>query len=193
VAPRPAAPGSLDAEADAVRHTVFQPMASGVFGPGGRNAEWPRSLPLFLIAPATLPVQESSGRVRIVSASRPLPGYENTLYLAQQDLEFLERTITILGNSRRHIPQSVMATPNQRAGAAETIAKLWNRFFPMRPGSWGGWELATYPVISRIEFTNPERTKASVPVTVGSSGGTVLLEKTGGEWRAIEIVNRWDT
>jgi tetratricopeptide (TPR) repeat protein len=193
VAPRPAAPGSLEAEADAVRRTVFQPMAGGVFGPAGRNAVWPRSLPLFLIAPATLPVQESNGRVRIVSASRPLPGHENMLYLAQQDLEFLERTITILGNSRRHIPQNVMATPNQRAGTTETIAKLWNRFFPMQPGSWGGWELATYPIISRIEFTNPERTKASVTVIFGSSGGTVMLEKTGGEWRAIEIVNRWDT
>jgi len=46
---------------------------------------------------------------------------------------------------------------------------------------------------STIEFTNPERTKASVPVTVGYSGGIVLLEKVGGEWRAIEIFNQWVT
>jgi len=193
LAARPAAPGTLEAEADAVRRTVFRPLGEGVYGGrrGSNATDWPSSLPPFLIAPATLPVHESNGRVRIVSASRPLSGYENTLYLAQEDLELLERTIAILGGSLRRIPQSVMATPNQRAGAAETMTKLWNRFFPMRPGHWGGWELATYPVISRIEFTNPERTRASVPVTVGYSGGTVLLEKIGGEWRTLEIVNRW--
>ncbi len=105
----------------------------------------------------------------------------------------LERTIAVLGGSLRRVPQSVMATPNEPAGAAVTIMKLWNRFFPMRQGHWGGWEFATYPVITRIDFTNAERTKASVPVIVGYSGGTVLLEKIDGEWRAIEIVNRWIT
>jgi hypothetical protein len=30
-------------------------------------------------------------------------------------------------------------------------------------------------------------------VTVGYSGGTVLMEKTGGTWRARELVNRWIT
>ena len=191
--PRPAAPGSLEAEVDAVRRTVFQPLGGGVYGSrGGWNAmNWPGSLPSFLIAPATLPVHESNGRVRIVSASRPLPGFDNTLYLAQEHFDLLEKTIAILGGSLRRVPQSVMSTPNQPAGAAKTITRLWNRFFPMRPGHWGGWEFATYPVISRIEFTNPERTRASVPVIVGYSGGTVLLEKIGGEWRAIEIVNQW--
>ena len=63
----------------------------------------------------------------------------------------------------------------------------------MRVGHWGGSELATDPVIGRIEFMNPERSRASVPVTIGGSGGTVLLEKSDGSWRAIEIVNRWVT
>ena len=136
---------------------------------------------------------EFDGRVRILSASCPLFGFENTLYLSQQDFELLERTIAILGGSKRRVPGSVMQTPNQPAGASETIMKLWNRFFPMRPGHWGGWEFATYPVITRIEFSNPERTKASVPVRVGYSGGTVLLEKIDGQWRALAIVNRWIT
>jgi hypothetical protein len=103
VAPQPAAPGSLEADAQAVRRTVFQPLGGGVYGTrGGWNAmNWPGSLPLFLIARATLSVHESNGRVRILSASRPLPGYENTLYLAQEDFESLERTIAILGGSLR--------------------------------------------------------------------------------------------
>jgi len=32
--------------------------------------------------------------------------------------------------------------------------RLWNQFFPMRQGHRGGWVLATYPEIARIEFTN---------------------------------------
>ena len=155
--------------------------------------EWPGVLPPFLIAPATLLVQESDGRVRMLPASRPLPGLENILYLSEQDSELLRRTMAILGGSLRYVPASVMATPNQPAGASQAIMKLWNRFFPMRAGHWGGWEFASYPVIRTIEFTNPERTKASVPVTIGYSGGTVLLEKIDGEWRALDIVNQWIT
>jgi tetratricopeptide (TPR) repeat protein len=186
----PAAPGSLDADADAVRRAVFRPLG----GSYGRHyaQEWPRALPPFLIAPATLPVQESNGRVRMLSASRPLPGLENTLYLSEQDFGLLRRTIAILGGSLRYVSASVMATPNQPAGASQTIVKFWNRFFPMRPGHWGGWDFASYPVITTIEFMNRERTKASVPVIIGYSGGTVLLEKIDGEWRVLDMVNKWD-
>ena len=189
----PAAPGSLDADADAVRRAVFRPLGGGIYTRGWNAMEWPRALPPFLIAPATLSVQEFDGRIRMLSASRPLPGPENTLYLSEQDFELLRRTMATLGGSLRYVIASVMATPNQPAGASQTIMKLWNRFFPMRPGHWGGWEFATYPVIRTIEFTNRERTKASVPVTIGYSGGTVLLEKIDGEWRVLEIVNQWVT
>jgi hypothetical protein len=167
-------------------------LGGGVSAGGWNARELPGALPPFLIAPATLLVQESNGRVRTLSASRPLPGLENTLYLSEQDFELLRRTMVILGGSLRHVPASVMATPIQPAGASQTIMKFWNRFFPMRPGHWGGWEFATYPVIRTIEFTNRERTKASVPVTSGYAGGTVLLEKIGGEWRMLGFVNRWD-
>ncbi len=101
--------------------------------------------------------------------------------------------MAILGGSLRYVPASVMATPNQPAGASQTIMKFWNRFFLMRGGHWGGWEFATYPVIRNIEFTNRERTKASVSVIIGYSGGTVRLEKIDGEWRTIDIVNSWIT
>jgi hypothetical protein len=189
----PAVPGSLDADADAVRRAVFRPLGGGVYARDWNAMEWPAALPPFLIAPARLAVQESNGRVRMLSASRPLPGLKNTLYLSEQDFGLLRRTMAILGGSLRYVPASVMATPNQPAGASQTIMKLWNRFFPMRAGHWGGWEFASYPVIRTIEFTNPEWTKASVPVTIGYSGGTVLLEKIDGEWRALDIVNQWIT
>jgi tetratricopeptide (TPR) repeat protein len=189
----PATPGSLEADVDAVRRAVFQPLGGGVYGGGWNAMNWPGSLPPFLMAPATLPVQDADGRLRMVSASRPLPGLENTLYVSNEHVELLNKTITVLGGSLRRVPQSVMSTPNQPAGASVTIMRLWNQFFPMRQGHWGGWVFATYPEIARIEFTNKARTKASVPVIVGYSGGTVLLEKIDGDWRALEIVNRWIT
>jgi hypothetical protein len=40
-----------------------------------------------------------------------------------------------------------------------------------------GFEILTYHAFSTIEFTNAERTRALVAVTIGSSGGTIVLEK----------------
>jgi len=110
--------------------------------------------------------------------------------------------------------------PNQADGQRVSRPPSEPRGFDNRPSVtsgdrlWRGlaapqridWHLAVRPsralqviatdgmhTFSTIEFTNPERTKASVPVTVGYSGGIVLLEKVGGEWRAIEIFNQWVT
>jgi hypothetical protein len=181
VSPAPATPGSLAADADDVRREVFLPLGGGVYRRGAA-VEWPAALPPFLIASATLPVLESDGRLSIVTMSRPLPGFENTLYLSQDDFALLEKTITILGGK---------PGPRGPTAASESIRTLWNRFFPMRRGFEGGWRLATSPVIGRIEFTNPERTRASVLVTMGHQGGTVVLEKIDDQWRAIDIVNMW--
>lgn len=73
-----------------------------------------------------------------------------------------------------------MEVPNQPIGDARSIVHWWNRFFPARPGHWGGFHILSYPSFSSIEFTNPERTRALVPVTVGYSGATVVLEKVNG-------------
>jgi hypothetical protein len=62
-----------------------------------------------------------------------------------------------------------------------------------QPGHWGGWELETYPVITEIQFTNAERTRASARVTIGYSGGTVELEKEAGKWIAKRLTSQWIT
>ena len=54
-------------------------------------------------------------------------------------------------------------------------------------------ELETYPYVTQIEFVNAERTRAHARVTIGYSGGTVVLEKIDGQWRAIELANEWIT
>jgi len=86
-----------------------------------------------------------------------------------------------------------MQTPNQPVGASLDILALWNKFFAARPGHWGGWELETYPVITRLEFTDAARTRAEAAVTIGYSGATVVLEKTAGRWVAVRLTNHWIT
>ena len=86
-----------------------------------------------------------------------------------------------------------METPNQPVGDSMQILGLWNKLFPARPGHWGGWELETYPVITEIQFTDAERTRASARVTFGYSGGTVELEKEAGKWIARRLSNQWIT
>ena len=70
---------------------------------------------------------------------------------------------------------------------------FWNSFFHTRQGHWGGWEVETYPVIHGINFLDDARTRASVPIVVGYSGATVILEKKDGVWVAIRLVNQWVT
>ena len=73
------------------------------------------------------------------------------------------------------------------------ILAFWNRFFAARPGHWGGWVLATYPIVTEIEFLDTGRTRANAAVTIGYSGATVVLEKIDGEWRAVKLTHMWVT
>lgn len=57
----------------------------------------------------------------------------------------------------------------------------------------GGWVLDTFPQISRITFLDAARTKALAAVTIGYSGGTVVLDKVDGRWIARRLIDRWIT
>jgi hypothetical protein len=105
----------------------------------------------------------------------------------------LKDILVQLGRTRRREPGGIMETPNQPVGGSIQILKLWTKFFVARPGHWGGWDLETAPVITEIEFTNAERTKASARVTIGYTGGTVELEKkTDGDREAtVDHLTGW--
>jgi hypothetical protein len=90
-------------------------------------------------------------------------------------------------------PRQIVETPNQPIGDSMQLIRVWSKFFHARPGHWGGWELETYPVITEIQFTNPERTKAAARVTIGYSGATVELDKEDGKWIAKRLTNWWIT
>jgi hypothetical protein len=53
--------------------------------------------------------------------------------------------------------------------------------------------LETYPIINEIAFVDAARTRAEVAVTIGDSGGTVIMEKEGGAWIAKRFTNQWIT
>jgi hypothetical protein len=146
-----------------------------------------------MIADPHLVVKLADGGLREVVLRSPLTGYDNLLFLNAAERDVLVKILTSLGGTKQRPPARVMETPNQPVGAALDIGTFWNRFFPMRPGHWAGWELETYPTITDITFTDAARTKAAARVTVGYSGGTVLLEKKGGAWHALEIVGLWIT
>jgi hypothetical protein len=73
------------------------------------------------------------------------------------------------------------------------VLQWWDGYFPTRPGHWGGVEILTYPAFTSIEFTDAARTRALVPINVGYSGATVVLEKVNGRWTIKELVNVWIT
>jgi tetratricopeptide (TPR) repeat protein len=184
----------LETDAIAVRNAVFKPFGGGVYGSGGWNAfSWPTSAPPFLLVHDAIPVKTADGKETQTRFRQPYPGLDQVVFVDDEQIHLLNAVMIALGGTKRFEPASVMATPNQPAGAALDVMALWTQFFPARPGHWGGWEFEAYPRIRAIEFLDAARTRAAVPVTIGYSGATVVLEKRDGVWHAIELTDRWIT
>jgi len=190
----PPARGSVDEDVIAIRDVVFRPAGGGIYGFGGWNAfAWPATPPAFLVVNPDLTVRLPTGEVTRVTSYRPLPGLGNVLFANADQLQFFATMMRRLGGNKKREPTQIMETPNQPIGPSLDILRLLNQFFATRPGHWGGWEFLTYPVISRIEFLNAERTKATAAVTIGYAGATVVLEKRDGTWVATALTNQWVT
>ncbi len=193
LSPAPAR-GSVDEDVVGIRDVVFRPTGGGVYGTGGWNAfTWPTVSPAFLVVEPDLSVKLATGAVTRVTSYRPMPGLDNVIFATADQIQFFTTMISRLGGNMKRAPTQVMQTPNQPVGPSMDILALINQFFAARPGHWGGWEFETYPVLGRIEFLNPERTKATAAVTIGYSGVTVVLEKNDGVWLATGLTNRWIT
>lgn len=184
----------LEQDVAAIRRVVFQPLGSDIYRSGGWNAfRWPGSLPPYQLVRSDVQVKLHSGDAQRITIVEPLLHAGKVLFFDTDELAFLTKMIAALGGTGRRQPVQVMETPNQPVGDSVRILALLNEFFPARPGHWGGWELETYPVITEVHFTNPERTKAAAKVTIGYSGGTVELEKEEGVWLARRLTSRWIT
>jgi len=185
----------VDADIAAIRRVVFRPLGDlTVFGGGRWNAfTFPATLPSFVIVKADVDVKLGQGPIASRTVYQSFTDMPNGIFLVEDELTFLSRVIEGVGGTARRAPTQVMETPNQPIGVSLAIIGVWNEFFPTRPGHWGGWELETYPQITRIEFIDEARTKANVMVTVGYSGATVVMEKVKGVWTAIRLTNQWIT
>lgn len=191
------APPSSNVEKDvaAIREAVFRPLGGGIFDQArGWNAfRWPATLPAFLVINPDVPVKLTSGELVNVSVSRALSGMPNVLYADTGTLALMDAVLFSLGGTKRRAPSQIMETPNQPVGLSMSILQLWNQFFPARQGHWGGWELTTYPQLTRIEFLDAAHLRAAASVTVGYSGATVVLEKRDDVWIAVKLTNEWIT
>jgi tetratricopeptide (TPR) repeat protein len=177
-----------------IRRVVFLPKGGPIYGDGRWNAfEWSRDVAPFVLLSASVPAKMHDGQTVIVRLVQTLPGTDKALFFDAGEIALLQRMIPALGGTRRREPVAIMETPNQPVGDSMQILRLWTKFFAARPGHWGGWEIETYPHITEIQFTNAERTKAAVKVTIGYSGATVELEKDNGKWVAKRLVSQWIT
>ena len=186
---------AVDADVAAIRRVVFRPMGDlPLFSTGHWNAfTFPSVPPAFLVVRPDVAVKDASGTMTTRSIYQTFPNLKQVVFLDASELGVLTRMVAAIGGTARREPTQVMETPNQPIGVSRDIVSFWNEFFPTRPGHWGGWELETYPQITRIEFLDEARTKASVMVTVGYSGATVVMEKVDGVWKAIRLTNHWIT
>jgi hypothetical protein len=193
-APVPPDPGTIDADVLAIRNVIFMPGGGGVYGTTRWNAfDWPVSLPQYMVVNPDIVVKREGAAPMTVTLRQSLPRHPNVVFADRTDLEALTSVMRALGGTERGQPASVMATPNQPRGRSQEIRAFWNAYFPMRQGHWSGWELETYPTITDITFVDEARTKAEARVIIGYSGGTVLLVKERGVWRATEMTNFWIT
>jgi TolA-binding protein len=184
----------LERDVAAIRRVVFLPQGGEIYRSGRWNAfDFPRTPPSFMLVNADTKVKLPDGEIVRVAVAQPLDAPSKVLVFDTDQIAFLKKMIATLGGTKRREPGHVMETPNQPVGDSMQILGLWRHFFPARPGHWGGWEIETYPVVTEIEFTNAERTKAAARVTIGYSGATVELEKESGQWVAKRLTNQWIT
>lgn len=185
---------ALEEDVAQIRRAVFLPRGGGVYSEGRWNAfSWPESAPPYMVVNSDVTVTLHDGEAATVSITEPLPGAGRVVFFDTGTIGLLRRMLYELGGTERREPRRIMETPNQPVGDSMRILGLWQRFFPARPGHWGGWELETYPVITGVRFLDETRTKAAANVTIGYSGATVELEKQDGRWVARRLTNWWIT
>ena len=184
----------LEADVAEIRRVVFLPRGGEIYGERGWNAfKWSSTPPPFTLVNSDVRVKLHDSAITRVTLIQEFSEAPSAVFFNTDQIALLKKMITTLGGTKRREPGHIMETPNQPVGDSMQILAVWNRVFPSRPGHWGGWELETYPVITEIEFTNAERTRAGAKVTIGYSGATVELEKQDGRWVAKRLTNQWIT
>jgi tetratricopeptide (TPR) repeat protein len=184
----------LEKDVAEIRRAVFLPSGGPIYSSGRWNAfSWPNPAPPFMLVNSDVRVKLSNGEIERMSLLQEFSTSAKVIFFDTEQIALLETMVSRLGGTKRRQPGHIMETPNQPVGDSRQILRLWARYFPARPGHWGGWELETYPVITEIQFADSARTKASALVTIGYSGATVELEKEGERWIPRRLTGQWIT
>jgi tetratricopeptide (TPR) repeat protein len=188
----PASP--LAADVIAIRNVIFRPAGgSDLVARGSWNAYTvPASVNYAIVTPH-VNVTTADGKTTRLTVYQDFPEHTKAIFWTVEDTAFATRLIVTLGGTKARSTRFIMETPNQPVGAAVDVMRFWNSFFHTRQGHWGGWEVETYPVVRSVTFLDEARTRASVPIIVGYSGATVILEKRDGAWVAVKLVSQWVT
>jgi hypothetical protein len=98
--------------------------------------------------------------------------------------------LSFLGDEEHPLGYGGIMNPSRAKGESRNRENYLTEALPIQHGHWGGWNLITYPEISRIEF-NSKRTEASVDFRVGYQGGTAIYKKKDGQWMLQESHATW--
>jgi hypothetical protein len=112
---------------------------------------------------------------------------DKVLYLTK---EYLKSINKFLGSQSTKFGEGGIMNPSQPKGESEKRYEYLRPFIPIKHGHWGGWYIATDPIIWKI-YLNNTLTKAKINFKVGYEGGEAILEKIDKKWTIKERKFTW--
>ena len=184
----------LERDVASIRDAVVRPNGDGLYEGTRWNAfRWEGAERPYVVVDPEVRVRFADGRTERLTLRQRYARLDRVLFLDKEQSGLLVSVIFRLGGRKTRKPAAIMETPNQPVGGARRIISFLDRFFATRPGHWSGVELFTYPVVTEIEFLDEARTTARAAVTVGYSGGDVVVGKGFPGWWVTEVVRTWVT
>ncbi len=184
----------LERDVASIRDAVVRPNGDGLYEGTRWNAfRWEGAERPYVVVDPEVRVRFADGRTERLTLRQRYARLDRVLFLDKEQSGLLVSVIFRLGGTKTRKPAAIMETPNQPVGGARRIICFLDRFFATRPGHWSGVELFTYPVVTEIEFLDEARTTARAAVTVGYSGGNVIVGKGVPGWWVTEITFTWIT
>ena len=177
----------LEHDARSVSAAVFEPgngfsLLKRLFG-----NEPPGSLTPVMTQQSDVRVVTSDGHTSTLHIRDAIPGSESTVFLTIAEVAVAARVATAFAGGQRRRPLE----PGAAATRHEQVLKFWQTILPARQGNWGMFGWSTFPTVYTITFLNSERTRAIVGFSYRHYAATMILEKSGGRWRAMDLVNIW--
>lgn len=116
-----------------------------------------------------------------LDVGQPLP-----LYMTTEREAIL---MSFLGANAWDLGPDDEAFPSRPEADTDARAEFWRQRVPLLSGHWGGWHLASDPLIG-ITF-NDDMTAAWIQFQQGYQGGTSRAELSNGKWVIIETQWEW--